>query len=59
MSIETDINIQKKFFQNNLDSIDPEITKALQNEYERQSNQIELIASEILHRLLLFKLKAL
>ena len=46
MSIETDINIQKKFFQNNLDSIDPEITKALQNEYERQSNQIELIASE-------------
>ena len=46
MSSETDINIQKKFFQNNLDSIDPEITKALQNEYERQSNQIELIASE-------------
>tara|TARA_Y100000590_G_scaffold15182_1_gene18268 strand:- start:1818 stop:3122 length:1305 start_codon:yes stop_codon:yes gene_type:complete len=46
MTIETDIKIQKKFFQDNLDSIDPEITKALQNEYERQSNQIELIASE-------------
>ena len=46
MSIDTNIKIQKKFFQDNLDSIDPEITKALQNEYDRQTNQIELIASE-------------
>ena len=44
MSIQTDI--QNKFFQDNLESIDPEITKALQKEYDRQSNQIELIASE-------------
>ena len=46
MSIQTDIKNQKKFFQDNLELIDPEITKALQNEYTRQSNQIELIASE-------------
>ena len=46
MSIQEDIKNQKRFFQDNLDSIDPEITKALQNEYDRQSNQIELIASE-------------
>ncbi len=44
MSIQTDV--QNKFFQDNLESIDPEITKALQQEYDRQSNQIELIASE-------------
>ena len=44
MSIQTDI--QNKFFQENLESIDSEITKALQQEYDRQSNQIELIASE-------------
>ena len=44
MSIKTDV--QNKFFQDNLELIDPEITKALQNEYTRQSNQIELIASE-------------
>ena len=44
MSIQTDV--QNKFFQDNLESIDPEITKALQKEYDRQSNQIELIASE-------------
>ena len=45
MSIQTDIK-SKKFFQDNLELIDPEITKALQSEYDRQSNQIELIASE-------------
>ena len=44
MSIKTDV--QNKFFQDNLESIDPQITKALQQEYDRQSNQIELIASE-------------
>jgi len=46
MSIQTDVKYQKKFFHDNLELIDPEITKALQNEYDRQSNQIELIASE-------------
>ncbi len=46
MSIQSDVKNQKKFFQDNLELIDPEITKALQNEYARQSNQIELIASE-------------
>ena len=44
MSIKTDV--QNKFFQDNLESTDPQITKALQQEYDRQSNQIELIASE-------------
>ena len=46
MSIQTDVKNQKKFFQDTLELIDPKITKALQNEYDRQSNQIELIASE-------------
>ena len=44
MSIKTDV--QNKFFQDNLESTDPQITKALQQEYDRQSNQIELIDSE-------------
>ena len=37
MSIKTDV--QNKFFQDNLESTDPQITKALQQEYDRQSNQ--------------------
>ena len=37
MSIQTDVKYQKKFFQDNLELIDPEITKALQNEYDRQA----------------------
>ena len=46
MTLQTDTDIQSKFFKDNLKTSDPEITKAIQNEQARQSNQIELIASE-------------
>ena len=41
MSIQSDVKNQKKFFQDNLELIDPEITKALQNEYARQSSSLK------------------
>ncbi|MBT5752679.1 MAG: serine hydroxymethyltransferase, partial [Rhodospirillaceae bacterium] len=36
----------KSFFGTHLTDADPEIVEAVRNEYSRQSNQIELIASE-------------
>tara|TARA_B100000029_G_scaffold480423_1_gene528439 strand:- start:5679 stop:6977 length:1299 start_codon:yes stop_codon:yes gene_type:complete len=44
MTVNTDT--KSNLFQDQLNSTDPEITEALQKEHARQSDQIELIASE-------------